>query len=75
MTTPQVNKPENTEKTANLNAKIKETWSKLSDDDIKLYNGNRDQFFIKLTEKQNVSKEDGEKTLKEIEASLQNKAA
>lgn len=75
MTTPQVNKPDNTEKSANLNAKIKETWSKLSDEDIKLYNGNRDQFFTKLTEKQSVSKEDGEKKLKEIEASLQNKAA
>ena len=69
MTTP------NTDKSVNMNAKIKETWSKLSDDDIKLYNGNRDQFFAKLKEKQSVSKEDGEKKLKEIEASLQTKAA
>ncbi len=59
-------KPENAQK---LNAEIKKTWSKLSDDDIKLCETNRDQFFAKLKEKQNVSKEDGEKKLQELEKS------
>jgi uncharacterized protein YjbJ (UPF0337 family) len=62
-------KPDNSEKIPELNAKIKETWGKLSDDDIKLYNGNRDQFFAALKEKQGVSKEDGEKHLQEIQKS------
>jgi uncharacterized protein YjbJ (UPF0337 family) len=64
------NKTENPDNAAKISAKIKETYSKLSDDDIKLYNGNRDQFFAKLKEKQNVSKEDGEKRLQEIEKSF-----
>lgn len=55
------------ENTAKLHAKIKETWSKLGDDDINLYEGKRDQFFAKLKEKQNVSKEDGQKKMQEIE--------
>ncbi len=63
------NKTENADKILKFNAKIKETYSKLSDDDIKLYNGNRDQFFSKLKEKQNVSQEDGEKKMQEIEQS------
>ena len=69
MTNPNQNtsKTENTDKSTAFNAKIKEAYSKLSDDDVKLYDGKRDQFFAKLKEKQNVSKEDGEKKMKEIE--------
>ncbi|MDD3021879.1 MAG: hypothetical protein PHX61_13005 [Alphaproteobacteria bacterium] len=52
---------------AKLHAKIKETWSKLGDDDIKLYDSNRAQFFSKLKEKQNVSKEDAMKKIQELE--------
>jgi uncharacterized protein YjbJ (UPF0337 family) len=73
-TSQNMNKAENTnkaeipDKTIKLNAKIKETWSKLSDDDIKLYSGKRDQFFVKLKEKHGVSKEDAEKVFQEFEA-------
>ncbi len=66
---PNLTKAENADKFAKFNAKIKETYSKLSDDDVKLYDGKRDQFFAKLQEKQNVSKEEGEKKMKEIEQS------
>lgn len=52
-----------------LNEKIKEVWSKLSDDEIKLYNSNRDQFFVTLKDKHNVPRPDGEKILQEIEKS------
>jgi uncharacterized protein YjbJ (UPF0337 family) len=64
-----MNKTEPADKALKLNAKIKEVWSKLSDDDIKLYAGNKDQFFAKLKEKQNVSREDAEKQLQGIETS------
>ena len=69
-TNQNTNKPEASDKAVKFNAKIKETWSKLSDDDIKLYASNRDQFFAKLKEKQNLSKDDGDKIITEIEKSL-----
>ena len=50
-----------------LNTKIKETWSGLSDEDIKLYATKPDQFFSKLQEKQKVSKEDAQKQMKQME--------
>ncbi len=55
------------ENTAKLHKKIKETWSGLSDDTIKLYDGKRDEFFAKLKEKHNVSKDDAKKKMQEIE--------
>ena len=58
------NTKENTEK---MHKKIKEKWPQMSDDNIKLYDGKKDQFFAKLKEKHNVSKEDAEKKLKDIE--------
>ena len=60
----QPNSKENTEK---LHRKIKETWSGLSDDTIKLYDGKRDEFFAKLKEKANVSKEDAQKKMAQLE--------
>jgi uncharacterized protein YjbJ (UPF0337 family) len=68
-TNQNMNKPDAAEREAKFNAKIKETWGKLGDDDIKLYASNKDQFFAKLKEKQSVSREDAEKQLKEIETS------
>lgn len=60
----QQNSKENTEK---LHRKIKETWSGLSDDTIKLYDGKREEFFAKLKEKANVSKEDAQKKMAQLE--------
>lgn len=60
----QPNSKENTEK---LHKKIKETWSGLSDSDVKLYDGKRDEFFAKLKEKVNVSKEDAQKKMAQLE--------
>jgi len=60
----QKNPKENTEK---LHKKIKETWSGLGDNDIKLYDGKRDEFFAKLKEKANVSKEDAQKKMAQLE--------
>lgn len=58
------NTQENSEK---LHRKIKETWSGLSDSDVKLYDENREEFFAKLKEKNNISKEDAQKTLQQLE--------
>lgn len=60
----QKNSKENTEK---LHKKIKETWSGMGDNDIKLYDGKRDEFFAKLKEKANVSKEDAQKKMAQLE--------
>lgn len=60
----QKNSKENTEK---LHRKIKETWSGLSDSDVKLYDGKREDFFAKLKEKTNVSKEDAQKKMAQLE--------
>ncbi len=51
-----------------LNAKFKETWSKLSDADIALYSTKRDQFVGKLKELYSLSKEDAEKKITALEA-------
>lgn len=58
------NSKENTEK---LHRKIKETWSGLSDNDVKLYDGNREEFFVKLKEKANISREDAQTKMQQLE--------
>lgn len=57
--------------------KLKETWGKLTDDDIALFNGRRDQFVGKLKEHYGLSKEDAEKRIKSLEDAFHpsNKAA
>lgn len=48
---------------------IKKTWNKLSDDDIKLYDNQPDQFFDKLKTKHGITREDANKTLRELKTS------
>lgn len=61
----------NVNKTQNDNEKlhkeIKKTWTKLSDDNVKLYATKPDEFFAKLQEKHNVSKEDAKKKIAQLE--------
>ncbi len=52
-----------------LSGKIKETWGRLSDNDIALVNGKREQFFGKLQETYGLNKEDAEKRFSELEKS------
>ena len=54
---------------AMMAVEIKKAWNKLSDEDIKLYEKQPDQFFAKVKEKHNVSTEDAQKRMKEIKAS------
>ncbi len=63
-----MNKDQNSKDSAEkLHRKIKETWSGLSDNDVKLYDGKRDEFFAKLQEKANISKEDAKKKMEQLE--------
>lgn len=50
--------------------KVKESWAKLTDDDILLYKGKREQFLGKLKEHYGLAKEDAEKQVKAIEDSF-----
>ena len=50
-----------------LNGKIKQVWGKLTDNDIMLYNGKREQFLGKLKEHYGLTVEDAEKKIKAIE--------
>ncbi len=52
-----------------LDAEIKKTWNKLSDDDIQLYETQPAQFFDKLKTKHGVTREDANKTLRELKVS------
>jgi len=52
-----------------LKGKLKESWGRLTDDEIALYNGQRDRFFGKLEEKYGLAREEAEDRLKQIEQS------
>ena len=54
-------------KAEQISGKIKETWGKLTSDDLALYNGKREQFVGKLKEHYGLAKEDAEKKIKAIE--------
>lgn len=59
----------NKEQNANekMHKEMKKTWTKLSDDNIKLYKNKPDEFFAKLKEKHSVSKEDAKKKIAQLE--------
>lgn len=46
--------------------KLKETWGKMTDDDLDLYNGKKDQFYGKLKEQYGIGKEEAEKKINEF---------
>ena len=65
-------------KFAQLSGKIKETWGKLTSDDIALANGQREKFLGRLQQVYGLAKEDAEKRYSELEKSITtstNKAA
>ena len=66
---PQASKEQPQNNTAKLNAKIKETWGKLSDADIALCSSNRQQFLGKLKDHYQLSNEDAAKKIKALEES------
>jgi uncharacterized protein YjbJ (UPF0337 family) len=62
-----MNKEQVQGKAEQLKGEIKKTWAKLTDNDIMLLEGKRDQFLGKLKEHYGLAKEDAETKVKAIE--------
>jgi uncharacterized protein YjbJ (UPF0337 family) len=62
-----MNNEQATGKFEQIKGKLKETWGKLTDDDLMLFNGKREQFLGKLKEHYGLAKEDAEKKIKALE--------
>jgi uncharacterized protein YjbJ (UPF0337 family) len=62
-----MNKDQVDGKATQIKGKVKETWAKLTDNDIMLLDGKRDQFLGKLKEHYGLAKEDAETKLKALE--------
>ena len=62
-----MNKEQAEGKFEQLKGEFKKTWGKLTDNDITLYNGQREQFLGKLKEHYGLAKEDAEKQIKALE--------
>lgn len=58
------NAPQNSK--SSIGSEIRKIWSKVTDEDIALYEKKPDQFFSRLKEKHGVSKEDAQKRLKDM---------
>lgn len=67
MQNPEMKKQEGADCSAAVSIKIKEMWTRLSEEDVKLYGTDREKFLSRLKEKQNLTRDDGEKKLREIE--------
>ena len=50
-----------------LKAEFKQTWAKLTDNDIMLYQGKREEFIGKLKEHYGLAKEEAETKIKAME--------
>lgn len=62
-----MNKEQVQGKAEQLTAELKKTWAKLTDNDIMLLDGKRDQFLGKLKEHYGLAKEEAETKVKAIE--------
>ncbi len=56
-----------------LGGKIKQKWGKLTDDDLTLLGGKKDEFLGKVQERMGISKEDAEKQLDSMLAGFDTK--
>jgi uncharacterized protein YjbJ (UPF0337 family) len=50
--------------------KVKEKWGKLTDDDLSMINGKRDQFIGRLQERYGIAKDESERRVAEWESTL-----
>lgn len=64
-----MNKEQTSGNIEQLKGKMKQTWGKLTNDDMMLYEGQRDQFVGKLKEHYGIAKEDAENKIKAFEES------
>lgn len=50
--------------------KVKEKWGKLTDDDLTMINGKRDQFIGRIQERYGIAKDEAERRVSEWESTL-----
>jgi uncharacterized protein YjbJ (UPF0337 family) len=50
-----------------IKGKVKETWGKLTDNDLTVIDGKRDQLLGKIQERYGMAREEAEKQLKQFE--------
>ncbi|MDX2073783.1 MAG: CsbD family protein [Alphaproteobacteria bacterium] len=62
-----MNKEQVQGKAEQIKGKLKSAFGKLTDNDLMLYEGKRDQFVGKVVQLQGIAKEDAEKQIKAIE--------
>ncbi len=62
-----MNKEQIDGKTEQLQGLMKQTWGKLTDDDLMMYNGKREQFLGKLRDRYGLAKEDAEKKIQALQ--------
>ena len=53
-----------------LQGKIRERWGKLTDDDLTVINGRRDQFLGRVQERYGIARDEAEKQLGEFESTM-----
>jgi uncharacterized protein YjbJ (UPF0337 family) len=66
----KMNKEQAQGKFDQLKGRIKQTWGKLTDDDIMLYEGKREQFLGKIKDHYGLAKEDAEEKIKTLEQTI-----
>lgn len=62
-----MNKDQVNGKWLQFRGKLKETWGKLTDDELDRYNGKKDQFIGRLTELYGITTEEAEERLGKME--------
>lgn len=53
-----------------LNGKLKSRWGKLTDDDLKVADGNAEYLAGKLQERYGIAKDEAEKQIREFESDM-----
>ncbi len=50
-----------------VKGKLKQVWGKLGNEDIALYDGNKDEFFERIHENYGIARQDAEKIIRDLE--------
>jgi uncharacterized protein YjbJ (UPF0337 family) len=61
-----MNQDEASGKWKQFKGKIKEKWGKLTDDDLKMLEGNRDQLVGRVQERYGIAKEEAERQIRDF---------
>lgn len=69
-----MNKEQVDGKTQQLRGMLKQTWGKLTENDLMLFDGQREQFFGKLKDQYGLAKEDAEKKIQALQDAIAEKS-